>query len=273
MNEIKGNLRKMQTKLASPVEYQLTIANEVISVNSLLEKPVQIMFTGNIHCIQCGRGTKKSFQQGYCYPCFLRLQECNCQVRPENCKVFSGTCDPNDWAHVQCSAKHYVYLANSSGIKVGITRQENIPSRWLDQGATQGLIIMHTVNRKLVGQVEVILKQYIQDRTNWQAMLKQSPPAVDLVKAKQDLLSQAEAELVGLIKQYDENAIGYAESSQVTQCVYPVLQYPQKVKALNFDKNPTVNGVLQGIKGQYLIFDTGVLNVRKFAGYEVIINQ
>ena len=56
---------------------------------------------------------------------------------------------------------------------------------------------------------------------------------------------------------------------KVVEINFPVLQFPEKVKSLNFDKQPIVEGVLQGIKGQYLMFDTGVLNIRKFGGYHV----
>ena len=58
-------------------------------------------------------------------------------------------------------------------------------------------------------------------------------------------------------------------TESVCEIGYPVNAYPEKVKAHNFDKTDTVSGVLQGIKGQYLILDSGVLNVRKFSGYEL----
>ena len=60
-------------------------------------------------------------------------------------------------------------------------------------------------------------------------------------------------------------------SKFVPKLVYPVEQYPEKVKSHNLDKTPVIRGKLQGIKGQYLILDTGVINIRKYSGYELRI--
>ena len=54
---------------------------------------------------------------------------------------------------------------------------------------------------------------------------------------------------------------------------FPVDSYPVKIKSFNFDKNPEVSGVLHGIKGQYLLLDIGVINIRKFTGYEVAFSM
>ena len=69
-------------------------------------------------------------------------------------------------------------------------------------------------------------------------------------------------------KEFGKSEIELLDEKQIN-IEFPVENYPEKVKSLNFDKTPEVEGVLQGIKGQYLILDIGVLNIRKFGGYLV----
>jgi hypothetical protein len=53
---------------------------------------------------------------------------------------------------------------------------------------------------------------------------------------------------------------------------FPARQYPSKIVSFNLDKIPVVEGQLDAVKGQYLILDTGVINIRKYAGYLVDIS-
>ncbi len=266
-----GTVFKMQVSLASPVEYTFLLGEQKINMNQFLGKQIDLKFTGNMHCTHCERKINKSFQQGYCYPCFQRLQECNmCMLHPERCLVESKGCPENDWAHRQCHQHHIVYLANSSGLKVGITRHNHVPSRWIDQGACQALPICQVQNRRQAGRVEVAIKQFVSDRTDWRKMLRQSPESIDLTIERDRLLKEAAKDIEVIQDDYDDNPIDFIDESQV-EIEYPVLQYPEKVKSLSFDKTHHIQGVLQGIKGQYLILDIGVLNVRKFGGYELIM--
>lgn len=265
----QGNLKKMSVHHAQPIQYELILDNQKINLNSFLNKKITLEFLGDIHCIQCGRKTKQSFQQGYCFPCMQKINDCNnCMIHPERCLVETGKCDPTNWAHQQCHQEHIVYLANSSGIKVGITRTKNNPSRWIDQGAVQALPIFKTHNRYQAGLIEVALKKYVADKTNWRTMLKGNVPSIDLIAEKKLLLSQAEKDLESILKKYADQIILLAEKNILT-FDYPVITYPEKVTALSFDKTPAIEGVLLGIKGQYLILNTGVLNIRKFGGYYI----
>jgi len=269
MKKVTGNLRKMKTILASPVEYYFRIGEQEIFLNDLLGKNISLAFTGVINCIQCGRKTNKSFQQGYCYPCMQRLNECNnCAIFPERCKVEEGGCPEDDWAHAHCHAKQIVYLANSSGLKVGITRESHVPMRWIDQGAIQAIPIFKANNRYQCGLMEVAIKQNVSDRTNWRAMLKNDVNKLDLLQERDRLLLEANLAVQSVL---DKTAGGVVaiEQADVVDIEYPVLQYPQKITSLSLDKTPEISAVLQGIKGQYLILDAGVLNIRKFGGYEV----
>ncbi len=273
MNKLKqmilGTLHKMNSQFSDPVQYELVLGETNLSVNSYLNKNISLEITGNIFCIHCGRKTQKSFQQGFCFPCLRRLQECNlCIIHPERCLVETGKCDPKDWAHVQCNEPHIVYLANASALKVGITREKNIPYRWIDQGAMQGLPMFKTTQRALAGKVEVAFKQYVADKTNWREMLKNNATLIDLISWREDLCKKAKKDLEILDTQYPGQIIRLNET-QVTEIRYPVLEYPTKIVSLSFDKTPKITGKLLGIKGQYLIFDIGVINIRKYGGYEV----
>jgi hypothetical protein len=271
--KISGNIEKLKTQLVSPVSYSLPIGDDLVPMNELIGKPLSLTYGGEINCIHCGRKTKKSFQQGYCYPCFQTLAECDsCLIKPELCHYHEGTCRDPKWGEEHCFQDHYVYLANTSGVKVGITRQTNIPTRWMDQGASQALPIFRTRDRLLSGEVEVILKQHVADKTAWQRMLKGEPEPVDLAAERDRLHTECEREINEVLKQNGDDAVSFLANEQVIDIQYPVEQYPEKVKSFNLDKTPEVSGTLMGIKGQYLIFDTGVLNIRKFSGYKLDLN-
>ena len=174
---ITGHLNKMVTSLGSqaesPVQYQLPLDDELIALNPYIGKTIKLTYSGEIHCIECGRKTKKNYNQGYCYPCFQSLAKCDmCIMKPETCHYHEGTCREPQWGEEFCFQDHYVYLANSSGIKVGITRGTQIPTRWMDQGAGQALPIFKVANRLQSGLIEVALKQHVSDRTDWRKMLK-----------------------------------------------------------------------------------------------------
>jgi len=267
-----GNIAKLKSAMQQPIHYWLPIADQLIDFNSLIGAPLQLALTGVIHCIQCGRKTSKSFQQGYCYPCYKRLLECDCIIHPERCKIYQGKCDSHDWAHAHCAQPQIVYLANTSGVKVGVTRETQIPTRWIDQGATQGLPIFRVQNRYQAGLIEVILKKHVADKTDWRKMLKGYNANIDLIREKQHLLEVTEQNLK-VIQQQFPGEIEQLDCQQITEILYPVERYPTSVIPLSFDKTPFVSGRLQGIKGQYLIFDTGVINMRKFAGYELIFDS
>ena len=267
---MQGNVRKMVTKADSPVTYSLPIGGEEIALNPLLGKTLRLTFSGAIHCVACGRKTKKSFNQGYCYPCFQSLAQCDsCIMKPELCHYDQGTCREPEWGETHCMQPHFVYLANSSDMKVGITRGTQIPTRWMDQGAVQALPMFQVQSRYQAGLLEVMFKQHIADRTNWQRMLKGDPESADLAAKRDELVGLCSDQLNEQKKVVGENALNLLEDEDARSFTYPVLEYPTKVKSLNFDKTPEVEGTLMGIKGQYLIFDIGVLNVRKFGGYEV----
>ncbi len=270
MSVVRGILRKMTTDLQATVQYHLPIADQLIALNPLIGKPIKLTFTGTIECIHCQRSMKKSFNQGYCYPCFRSLAQCDlCIMKPETCHYEAGTCRDPAWGDEFCFQAHYVYLANSSGIKVGITRHTQIPTRWMDQGAVQALPILKVQSRFISGLAEVVIAEHVSDKTSWQRMLKNLQEPVDLVTKRDELLVTCQAPIAALIERFGEQSIEFLTDAAVVDINYPVEQYPSKVKSFNFDKQPAVEGVLQGIKGQYLLLDTGVINIRKFTGYEI----
>ncbi len=259
----------MQVELVNPIRYQLPLSEQLIELNPLIGKSITLVFTGKISCIHCDRSIRKTFNQGYCYPCLISLAQCDlCIMKPETCHFEAGTCREPNWAEAFCFQPHYVYLANSSGVKVGITRETQIPIRWIDQGAIQALPIIKVKSRYISGLVEVVIAQHVSDKTSWQRMLKNLVEPVDLKQKRDELLVLCQSEIDDIAKRFGEGSIDFLDEACV-DINFPVETYPLKVKSFNFDKTPEVSGVLQGIKGQYLIFDTGVINIRKFSGYEV----
>ena len=253
-----GNVRKMRTRLDRPVQYAMLLGEAEVPLNPYLGQSLQLSFQGQINCIHCGRKTSKSFNQGYCYPCFKRLAQCDsCIVSPEKCHYAAGTCREPEWGEAHCMIEHVVYLPNTSGLKVGITRGSQVPTRWMDQGHS--------------GLVETLFKHHIADRTNWQAMLKGAAEPRDLEADRQRLVAECAADIQGVREQFGLQSITELAGAAETRIDYPVLEYPARVSSFNLDKTPTVGGTLTGIKGQYLMFDTGVINMRKYGGYHLTL--
>ena len=273
MNELaRGALTKMTVRLGAPAQYSLRLGEAEVAVNPLLGQRLRLEFLGAIHCSHCGRKTKKSYAQGYCYPCMTRLAQCDsCIMSPEKCHYDAGTCREPGWGEQFCMTDHVVYLANSSGVKVGITRATQMPTRWLDQGARQALPILRVATRQQSGLVEDLLRSQVADKTNWRALLKGDAEPVDLVAVRERLFDSCREGLEVLQQRFGLQAIQPLADAEVLEIDYPVERYPTKIASLDLDKTPVVEGTLQCIKGQYLILDCGVINIRKYTAYQVAI--
>ena len=273
MNELgRGSLSKMAVRLGDTAQYAFRLDEQEVPVNPLLGKRVRLEFLGAIHCTHCGRKTKKSFSQGYCYPCFTKLAQCDsCIVSPEKCHFDAGTCREPEWGERFCMTDHVVYLANSSGVKVGITRASQIPTRWLDQGASQALPIFRVATRQQSGLVEDLLRTQVADKTNWRALLKGDAVPLDLPAIRDQLLESCAEGIAALQQRFGLQAIQPVGDAEVLEIRYPVEAYPTKVASHDLEKTPVVEGILRGIKGQYLILDTGVINLRKYTAYQVAV--
>lgn len=258
-----GNLHKMETLVNKDfAEYYLKLSGDKIKVNDLIEKTLTIFWNGNISCIKCGNSTIKSFGQGHCYPCFASIPEtAPCIMRPELCEAHIGKARDLEWSKNNCLTTHVVYLALSSGVKVGVTRGTQVPTRWIDQGAIRAIKFAETPNRHLAGLVEVDLKKHFSDKTSWQKMLKNDIDfSINLFSEKEKAIKLLRSDMAKYI----------SKNNDVFEVKYPVNTYPTKVKSINLDKIKTYTGKLVGIKGQYLIFDdNSVINIRKYGGYEI----
>ncbi len=261
--QYQGVLTKMETEFSHPIQYYLVFDNDFLNMNQLLDKTITIDFVG-YQCLNCGLN-KPIYRQGFCKSCFFDIpQAADWIMRPELSTAHLDKED-RDLAYekkVQLQP-HIVYLANSSNVKVGVTRKSQVPTRWIDQGAHEAIEIVEVPNRYLAGITEVALKDHVSDKTNWRTMLKNDIVDENLVEWRERL------------KQYipDEAKDYFIETNAETNIDFPVLQYPDKPNSLNLDKTPSYTGVLKGIKGQYLIFeDQTVFNIRGSEGYVVSIS-
>jgi len=261
----KGLIRKMKAHLDNDgiAQYSLPIGDQSLPLNQLIGSTVTLQHSGIINCISCGAKIKKTYNQGYCFMCTQTLAACDiCIIKPELCHYDKGTCREPEWGEKHCLIPHTVYLANSSGLKVGVTRAHQQVTRWIDQGASQAVKIAETTNRLEAGKVEVSFKELLQDKTNWRKMLKEEPESIDLEHLRSTY--QKKLEISATVR--------LETTEPPVQIKYPVDKYPDKITSLNLDKNPEINSKLNGIKGQYLIFESGVINMRKYAGYELIVS-
>jgi len=260
----EGVLTKMQTELANPIQYYLVFENSFLSLNQLIGKSMAIQFLG-YQCLNCGK-KKKIFRQGFCYDCFMSSAAAGDWImRPELSTAHLDIEDRDlEYEKKVQLQPHIVYLALSSEVKVGVTRGTQVPTRWIDQGAVKAIPIVEVPNRYLAGITEVALKSHYSDKTNWQKMLKNEIPNIDLIEEKaslQNLIPEEVREFFNIDK------------AGLQELQYPIINYPVKVISLNLDKTLHYEGKLTGIKGQYLIFEDGtVFNVRTFEGYIVKID-
>lgn len=259
----QGVLKKMMTSNDKTVQYYLDMEDDFLNMNQLLEREIEISFV-KYECLSCHKD-KPIYRQGFCKSCFFESPNAGeWIINPEKSTAHLGIEDRDLAFEQKMQLKpHIVYLANSSDVKVGVTRKSQVPTRWIDQGAHEAIAIVEVPNRYLAGITEVALKDYVSDKTNWRKMLTNDITDVDLVAKKEELSKYIPNEA----KEYylDKN-------TKETQINFPVNQYPAKVKSLNLIKFQTYKGVLKGVKGQYLIFeDATVFNIRANEGLVVSI--
>jgi hypothetical protein len=253
---LKGILRDLLPELGEPyVGYSLVVGEERVPLNPLIGKSIQLSFTGEKRCIHCNRKSNKLFNGGYCWPCFQSLARNDiCQVKPELCHY--ETCREPEWGDEHCMIPTYVYLAKSSDVKVGITRR--IPGRWMDQGAVEAVPIALVPTRKMAGDLEIFLSQHLPDKTNWRKMLKGEVTEKPILAVREEIFPLIPEEFRAYL----------LPNESVRNFEYPVSERLEKIASHDLEKGP-VEGRLLGIKGNYMILDTGVLNVPKFAGFIV----
>lgn len=263
---MEGNILKMKTQLLDVVDYHLPLGEELIHMNPLIGKKLTLEFDGRINCIATNEIINKTYGQGYSYKSFKTLAQCDmCLVKPETCHYQDGTCREPEWGEKHCMIPHYIYLSVASGLKVGITRETNLPFRWMDQGAIQALPILKVKDRLTSGIIEVELSKSFADKTNWRKMLKGDVEPVDLLQVQEEIYEN----FGNLIDDYEAEDL----EEEILEINYPVNAVPDKITSMGFDKTPKIEGTLTGIKGQYLIFDTGVLNIRKHNGYHISLKH
>ncbi len=258
--QYEGVLQKMPTEMGDPIQYFLIFENDFLNVNQVLDQKLELRFL-RFQCLNCGED-RPIFRQGFCRSCFFEIPAAGDWIMKPELSTAHLNQEDRDLEYekkVQLQP-HVVYLANSSNVKVGVTRKSQIPTRWIDQGAHEAIEIVEVPNRYLAGITEVALKEHVSDKTNWRKMLTNTLEDVDLVAWRDKLQPFIPGEAAGY----------FIGTNEETQLHFPVLQYPSRVKSLNLDKTPVYEGRLKGIKGQYLLFeDNTVFNVRGSEGYYV----
>ena len=257
----EGVLNKMQTEFNNPIEYYLVLGSNFVNINQILNKKIKIDFVDQ-QCLNC-KEHKKIHRQGFCYSCFYSsAQVGDWIIHPEKSTAHLGIAD-RDLAYEQkCQLQpHVVYLALASDVKVGVTRKSQIPTRWIDQGASKAIEIVEVPNRYLAGITEVALKDSFTDKTNWRKMLQNQIGEMDISLIRETLKDKLPQE----VQQYFDTT-----DSTLVELDFPVLEYPTKITSLNLEKTPSFQGVLKGVKGQYLIFECGtVFNIRSNEGFVI----
>ncbi len=261
--QFEGQLLKMITHQATPIQYYLNLSHDLIHMNSLIGQTLEFNHLG-YQCVNCQRD-EKLFRMGFCKKCFFESPYASDSIiRPELSRAHLGEQERD--LEIEKSIQlvpHIVYLAYTGEVKVGVTRESQIPTRWIDQGATFALAIAKTTNRYEAGMIELALKTQLSDKTNYRKMLKDEyEDDLDLANFR----TQAQKLFPGEFSKY------FNADQEIWHLDYPYTA-PEKITTLSLDKRPSFSSVLKGIKGQYLAFEGGsVLNVRSHEGYVVSLN-
>ncbi len=235
-------------------------------LQTALGSKVRLDFTGAIHCTVTGKRIRKTYGDGMSFDAWRSAPEAvESVLRPELSRIHEGIALRDAvWEREHHLAPHVTYLSFTGGIKVGVTRSVQALTRWMDQGATAAIRVLEVPYRQLAGSAEVLLKSAFSDRTQVAAMLRQvAPDAPALAAAKERALLVLGEEFEPFI----------SESDDVIQFEYPLVEWPKAIQTVSLDRVPSIEGTLVAVKGQYLVWDTGVaLNIRSHAGYEVILD-
>lgn len=272
--EGEGNIRKLKGQLSETqqVTYQWQHSNILdplppVDMASWIGKELQIESTGAIHCTVTGKRIRKTYGDGMSFDAFqnspLAVESI---IHPELSRIHEGIAlRDKDWEEKHHNQPHVVYLSFTSGIKVGVTRDTNVPFRWIDQGASGATVLAHTPYRQLAGLIEVALKDHFADKTQWRKMLTSGNPKKEAVRTA--LLEAKDAAYESCPPEFEPFL---DEGEEVTHLHYPGMAFPDKVTSLSLTKTPVIQGQLEAVKGQYLLFSGGsVFNVRRHSGHRV----
>lgn len=268
--EYSGNIRKMKSELDSNgnVNYRMVLHNNLqpgveVELNQFIGNDVRIKFEDQINCVVTGKKINKTFGEGMSWDAFKNSPYAvESIIRPELSQAHLGIgLRDLEWEIEHHVTPHCTYLSLTSGIKVGVTRKTQVPTRWIDQGAVGAILLAETPYRQAAGLIEVALKNHIADKTNWRNMLKNVFTNEDgLLETKKRMIQYIPEELQEFISSND----------QITEINFPVIAYPEKVKSLKLDKEGLIEKKLLGIKGQYLLFENDfVINIRSHSGYKI----
>lgn len=268
-----GVLHGLRGRAGDPVRYTLEVGDDALPLDARLGEPLSFETDGSAVCAACERATDKRFGGGYCYRCFTTLARCDlCVVSPDRCHYEQGTCREPAWGLAHCMRGHVVYLANTGGAKVGITHPGNVPGRFIEQGAALALVVLSTRTRAQAGHVEKALGRYVREQGDWRALVAGSVMDVDLDAELVRLRRLADPAIAALAERFP-GAIEWLDSPQRHAFRYPVLRYDSPTRQLRIEPGRAVGGVLLGIRGGYLLFDRGVLNVRAHASLRVTVHS
>lgn len=257
--QFSGQVLKMIAEYGNPIQYYLNLSDDLLSVNQLFGKKLNLHHTG-FQCVSCGRDLP-IFRMGFCKSCFFESPYASeTIIRPELSQAHLGKEERDLEVEKQIQlVPHIVYLSYTSEVKVGVTRAHQIPTRWIDQGAIQAVPIAETTNRYEAGVIEVALKEYFADKTNYRQMLTTNESHVDWEAIRDEVKKVFPKEYLPF----------YIEDGEIWNLEYPY-EIPDKMKVFTLDKQPSFEGILRGIKGQYLCFDEGnFINVRNHEGYVI----
>lgn len=270
----KGNLRKLgilpDLAGGEALRYELQGAEILeplppLYLNKYLGKHVRVRFDGVIHCAETGRRVKKTYGDGLSFDAWQKApQAVESVIRPELSRIHEGIAlRDKEWEIANHLVPHWVYLAQTSTIKVGVTGAHTGAKRWYDQGAIAGTVICEAPYRGLAGEMEVLLKGHFADKSAYRKMLQANVPDIEG-------LEEAREEAFEILGTAFENYMLFEGKIEVMH--YPILSIPNSIQSVRLDKQPFFEGILVGLKGQYLLLEDGLaLNVRSHIGYEVEI--
>ena len=235
-----------------------------IDLAGLVGKDIRVDIQSGFRCQHCGDRADTS-------PC----QECQSKPPFQQCVFTPGTsCTYQDcpfpaFKRRSCAHNFIVYLVAKDGVKAGITQADRAVSRWAEQGATHGMIVARTPNRRVAGTVEDALEAVVSTESTkeWYEPLDEPKKAlIEAADSCRDVLTRS-------LKPF--SALSANETTIEDRIVSLPVHFTGDDATVSSLPELTVDEGLQsevlGVRGQILATENAVVNFDHLKGKQITL--
>jgi len=235
-----------------------------IDLAGLVGDEIRVDIQPGFRCQHCGDQADNS-------PC----QECQSKPPFQQCVFTPGTsctyqdCPFPSFKRRSCAHNFVVYLVAKDSVKAGITQADRAVSRWAEQGATHGMIIARTPNRRVAGIVEDALETVVSTESTkeWYEPLDEPKHALmEAVDSCRDALTEPLKPFSTLPT--DETAL----KDRIVQVPVHFTGDDATVRTLpEISVDEGLQSAVLGVRGQIVATEDAVVNFDHLKGKQVTV--